>query len=513
MTHIRHPPSPAELSHAWGSPAGLATVATAGATWFPAAHHLLINQWLVDLHTGRRRFIMIFAPPRHGKSTLVSQWLPMWWLGLHPDHEVALACHTSELAEIGGGWARDYMLEHGSRYFDLELVHGGKAPRNGWKIRGRRGQMHAVGTSGTLTGKGANLLIIDDPIKDAAEAESTTTRKSLWRWWTKTARDRLNPKGCVVLMMTRWHWDDLAGRILEQDKRGLWDVLHLPAIAEEGDVLGRELGEALWPSEYPLEELELIKENDVHSFAAKFQQNPGIDEGAIFNRDRFRYFVDGGEHFELIAVAGDGEEYRRRILKDDCLWIQTVDFAHRTARQNDYTVVLTAAITPDKELIVVDVFRRKIEMARQWPEMKRMREAFPRVSYMAAEKHGAGYGPFAAALNDGHVLKELKADREKRVRALPVSVAYENGKVYHDRSAQWLADFEDELLYFPVGKHDDMVDCLSYAWNEILTERVEACMVELGPEDEGAQAGEPAAAPRQQESAFSRGGRGSFWGR
>ncbi len=476
---IDAPPTEAEMYAAWDSPAGLASMATGCSSWFPARHLSLINDWLVDLHEGRRRFIAIFAPPRHGKSALISEWFPVWWLGLHRSHEVMLACHTSELAEINGGLARDHMAEIGLRYFDVELKYGGKAPRNGWQIRGHRGRMHAVGVGGTLTGKGADLLIIDDPIKGAAEAFSTTERRTLWKWWTGVAAQRLNPGGRIVLMFTRWHWGDLAGRILDEDTRSDWDVLTLPAIALEDDQLGREPGEALWPEMYPLGELDRIKATvGPHAFHAQYKQDPSPDEGAIFSRDRFRYFFDGGQHFELILQVGDSVEQRKRVLKDDCLWLQTVDFAHRTQRQNDFTVVLTAAITPDRDLIIVDIMRQKLEMARQWPAMRRCRDAFPRVAYMAAEKRGAGYGPFAAAINDGYVLKELKADAEKRVRALPVSVGYEAGRVYHDRAAPWLAEFEDELLTFPAGRHDDMVDCLSYAWLEIGAEAVEACMID-----------------------------------
>lgn len=219
---------------------------------------------------------MVFLPPRHGKSELVSRYLPAWFLGKYPTKHVILTSHTDELASDFSGTARDLLAERGAADFDVALDRSTSAKHH-WKLRAG-GSMRAAGVGGPITGSGADLFIIDDPIKNAEQATSGTYRERLWEWWQSTASTRLEPGGRVVLMNTRWHEEDLAGRLLkEQPDR--WRVISMAAIAGDdgADLLGRLPGQPLWPQRWSLTALEEIrKDKTAYWWLAMYQQRPGL---------------------------------------------------------------------------------------------------------------------------------------------------------------------------------------------------------------------------------------------
>jgi len=255
-------------------------------------------------------------------------------------------------------------------------------------------------------------------------------------------------------------------------------VLNLPAIAEEADPLGRAVGEALWPEKYPLHELEALREDDPHVFQSQYQGNPVPVSGAIFSRSRFRYARDGGAYFELLGPLGA----TKRVLKPSCLWFLVADMATRTNQRNDYTAVMVPCVTPDGDMIVVDVVAERWQLGEQWPRVRAIAAAHPHVAFLAAALRGAGHGLVAAAASDGVAVRVLKEDTDKGIRAMPAAVAYEGGRIYHMEGAPWLAAFEEQLVLFPSGRHDDMVDCLAHAWNQTQTEGVEAVMCTMDPD-------------------------------
>ena len=193
-------------------------------------------------------------PPRHGKSELLGRYLPAWYLGLFPDRNVIYASYNAQQARHYGQLARDVFARCARRYFGLRVSPTARAAHR-WRIAGREGGMYAQGVQGSLTGKGAHLMIIDDPIKNEAEAASRYKRDALWEWFHATAMTRLEPGGAVIVNMTRWHDDDLVGRLLQSPQAGDWRVLSFPAICEEPDALGRQVGDPLWPERYPLEDV------------------------------------------------------------------------------------------------------------------------------------------------------------------------------------------------------------------------------------------------------------------
>ena len=219
-------------------------------------------------------------PPRHGKSLLVSQYSPAWFLGRWPDNRVILASYEAELAKGWGRKARDVLAEFGGRLFGVGLRDDSYAADR-WDLAGHVGGMVTAGVGGPITGRGADLLIIDDPVKNAEEARSPTQREKTWDWYLSTAYTRLSPDGAVVLVMTRWHMDDLASRILKHAKETgeRWDVVKLPALAGDLDQMGRLPGEALWPERYPADRLRAIEQDVGPYWWSSLYQQDDVPEG------------------------------------------------------------------------------------------------------------------------------------------------------------------------------------------------------------------------------------------
>jgi predicted phage terminase large subunit-like protein len=441
------------LAMAFASPAGLACFCDPD-RWRPADHLLEINRRLASIALpGGCRRLVVSCPPRHGKSELMSHWLPAWFLGRYPDRSVILASYEADFAAQWGRKTREALLEHGS-LFDLEIDSSSKSASR-WGIKGAAGGMQTAGVGGPITGKGASLLVLDDVVKNAEEASSSTYRARVWEWFRSTAYTRIEPDGAVVIIMTRWHEGDLVGcleELSEAEEGEEWEFLNLPAIDSDG--------RALWPDRFPLERLEQIRQAvGSYWWSALYQGRPQAASGSIFHRDRFKYFGTVGSTYVLKEPDGSSSS----ISVKGCRHFQTIDTALKTGSANDYTVCSTFALTPERRLLLVDVVRERLEVPHQWPMIKAQRSRFD-VEFQAIEEAGSGIGLIQTAALEGMPLRSLKADRDKLSRAQPISVAYENGLVYHREHAPWISELESELLSFPVGLHDDQVDTLAYGW-------------------------------------------------
>lgn len=224
--------------------------------------------------------LVVSMPPQHGKSELCSKYLPAWYLGTFPDRRVILTGYEADFAAQWGRKARDLLEERGAS-FGVRVSKRSSAVHR-WDLEGRDGGMTTAGVGGPITGRGANLLIVDDPIKNDEEARSSTHRQKQWDWWQSTAQTRLRPGGLCLVVQTRWHRDDLAGRILrEAETNGQrWREIRLPALAEDRDPLGRAPGDALWPDVYSQDHLLRVKASRTNYYwRALYQQDP-IAEGS-----------------------------------------------------------------------------------------------------------------------------------------------------------------------------------------------------------------------------------------
>lgn len=256
---------------------------------------------------GGGRYI-VTVPPRYGKSEYLSKYTPSWFVGKWPNKRVMLASYAEELAAEFGLAARNLIREFGSQYFGVKLDSSSQSKTH-WKISGHNGGMTAAGVGGSLTGKGADLLIIDDPVKNAEEAASPTIREKHWNWWQSTAQTRLAPNATVIVIMTRWHQDDLAGRLLKSDEKDKWTMIRLPEICDtEDDLLGRKIGEPLWPEQWPLADvLEKQKSKTPYWWNAMHQGDPGQYGEAAWPAEYFEdiFTMDWPKKFVASAMAID----------------------------------------------------------------------------------------------------------------------------------------------------------------------------------------------------------------
>lgn len=466
------------------SPAGFAWWAS-DETWLPAEHLLLLSRKIVDVVAGRCPRLMVFMPPRHGKSELISRYTPAWFLGRHPDKKVMLASYSDTFASHWGRRARDTFKENAPQLFGVRVnpeTSGGQQ----WEVLGRDGIMVTAGVGGGITGKGADLLIIDDPVKNAQDAASEVIQEAQHEWWKSTARTRLQKGAGVIFVMTRWHEADLAGRLIADWKKGEgdeWEILSLPAFGEGSstvsyppsksidlgpDLMDRAEGDPLWPRMFDAENLTSTKRAlGSYWFNALYQQRPSDAEGNLFKRSNFRYF-------EKLDVVGD--EVCVRIFRDGGPEVfniaygrkfMTVDAAESEKKTADYSVCSTWIVTVTGDLLLWDSERVKFDPAHLKVFVRRkFFEQQP--SFIAIEKKSAGVALLSELGLEGLPVVPLNPDADKVTRSLPAVARYEEHRIFHPMNEPWVKeDFEPELLNFPNAANDDQVDTVSMAAQQL----------------------------------------------
>lgn len=401
-----------------------------------ADHIAVIANALERVESGECKRLMISMPPRHGKSQLASEFFPAWYLGRNPDKYIITATYSQDLANDFGRKVRNQMLDpyHQSAFPDCRLVDDSKA-KNKFNTT-KKGVYYAVGVGASATGRGAHLLLIDDPLKGRKEAESEVMRQGLKDWYTSVAYTRLMPGGAIIIIQTRWHSDDLIGWVEREHKHEEWEILNLPAIDNDG--------QPLWPEQYPLETLLNIKQTiGSRDWEALYQQRPAASEGEIFKREWWQRYQEAPK------------------LK----WImQSWDTAFKKGAENDYSVCTTWGVS-NKGYYLLDCWKGKVE----FPELKRT------VINIAAK-----WNPRAVLIEDKasgqSLIQELKSntklsilpisvDSDKLTRAYAVTPMIEAGNVYLPEESTWVQDFIDECAVFPNGVNDDSVDSLTQALN------------------------------------------------
>lgn len=428
-------------------------------TWHPEWFHEEIasklERALADALAGKKARVILAMPPRHGKSRLASVLFPAWALGRHPGVEFILSTYGAELSEKLGRDTRDVVASDRYRaIFPGALLREDQKAKAKW-MTAQGGSYTGVGVGGAVTGTGADVIVVDDPHKSREEAESETVRETVWDYYRSTLYTRLEGAGAVVVIMQRWHTDDLVGRLLEEDERRRaageepegWEVINFPAIAEEADARRQE-GEPLWPSKFPVGVLENIRRTvGVYNWAGQYQQTPISSETQEFKPHLFRTFEE--------------DDLRGRYVRHYTF----VDPAISQKKDADRTVVLTVA----KEVNGPNVYRLREDAGRFTPAQAvdlifAHQAEFPKtdvhieaVAYQQALRYAVveeqrrrqTYFPV-------HELKP-RGDKVQRIRGLlPL---YQAGVIFHRPGD---AEYERELLSFPMGKHDDRADCMSF---------------------------------------------------
>lgn len=437
--------------------------------WFNKVIAQELQQFYHDIKAGKQPRLMIFAPPRSGKSELFSRRFPAWAFGRDPDLQM-IACSYS--ADLASRMNRDVQ-----RIMDEESYHSifpksslnnkristvsGQALRNSeiFEILGHKGAYRSAGVGGGITGMGADIAIIDDPIKDAKEANSQTVRDNVWDWYTTTLYTRLSPRSGVLLGMTRWHEDDLAGRLLKEAENGgeQWKVISFPAIAEE-DELFRKIGDPLHPERFSLDRLESIKKAvGSHTWNALYQQRPTSKGGGIIK----------GSWFGRFSIPP--------IIRHKFIYADT---ALKAKKHNDFSVFLLAGKGIDGKVYILDLVRGKWEA----PELEqRFKDFWAKHKAQAntgeliranVEDKASGTGLIQKIRQDSLIpINAVQVDSDKYTRVLSIQGYIESGYVCLPENSSWVTDFIEECEAFTATnshRHDDQVDALVMAIRDLM---------------------------------------------
>ena len=429
-----------------------------------------------------RDALAVFMPPQEGKSQRCSRRFPEWLLDHQPGLRIAIVSYEQDLAARWGREIKnDVAINHCQRgpacsdedcsRLHIDIRADSRAAAR-WETP-QGGGIYCVGIGGALTGRPVDILIIDDPVKDRAAAESKTIRDATWDWWESVALTRLAPGAKVLLIQTRWHEDDLAGRIAARPSPLRWETVKIPAIAVAGDALGREPGEELASvrGRRPGHFRNLQATMSPYTFSGVYQQEPTAAEGNFFRRPSFRYWRPGEpwrDGRERIMCEGQA------VTISDCWMFATMDLAVSSRTSADYTVCAVWAVSPAGDLILMDRQRERIEMHDHFGMVASLETTW-RFTTLYVENQWIASSVVRDAQVAGVPVAGLKADADKVTRAVPAAGRIHAGRVWFPAETSgclcgncpggvWLDEWCDELAAFPqAGTHDDQVDVLAYA--------------------------------------------------
>lgn len=411
-----------------------------------ARHTLFMCQKLQAVERGEIKRLMIFMPPRHSKSQTVSETFPSWYLGRNPDRRVMLISYGDQLAKMFGRKNRQKIEEFGSDIFN-QRIDKFDASVNAWSLDGRTGGMLSQGIEASLTGHGASLLIIDDPIRNREVASSKTQRDKIYDEYKSSIMTRLTGDGRVILIQTRWHEDDLAGAILANEPNK-WDVVSLPAFADESDPLGRAQGEPLWAENgFDAKWLEETKASIGNlAFASLYQQRPTPDEGNIIRRHWLKYYDTVPAKFEEQVIS--------------------LDASFKGNEDSDYCAfTVWGRIGAEKYLL--DIVREKLNFPQTILVLKQLIAKYPRAASKLIEDKANGSAIIDFLKREISGIIPVTPKESKVARLFAVSPQFEAGNVFlpNEKLCPLIFDYANELTTFPNSKHDDMADSTSQALN------------------------------------------------
>lgn len=456
-------------------PAALAPALVEGFVMRPHLSYLfnVLERAVRDVEDGRSRRIVVEMPPRMGKTMTVSQVLPAWVLAHHPDWPIALTSFDGQLATSWGRAIRRW-AEAGSLGPAVQVARDAGAVGTWETTRG--GSVISRSRGEGLTGRGAKVLVIDDPHKDFMDAHSAVQRETVWQWWLNVAQTRLQGATLVVVVMTRWHEDDLVGRLLSPDYPGDpadWEVVRLPALADSpNDLLGRAPGAPLLsPLEDEDEEQAVQRWERVrravgsYTFSALYQQAPAPPSGSLFHMDHWRYWTDD-------PARADGERivYVPPERFDRARWVDSWDMAFKGADTSDFVVGQRWCREGADRFLVAQArgrwtFTQTIDRMLAWSDGLGPYGHLVHQRLVEDAANGTAIVDTLRSRVSG--LKPIRARISKEARARIVSPEIESGNVYLPLPSApgngWVADLLSELRQFPNDAHDDQVDALTQA--------------------------------------------------
>lgn len=392
------------------------------------------------------QYIAINMPPRHSKSMTITESLPSYYLGHFPEDRIIEISYNDTFARKFGKKNKEKVRQFGKDLFSIEIAKDSSA-HDEWTLDNNIGGMISRGVLSGITGQGADLMVIDDPIKNREEADSENHREKIWDEWIDSFSSRLHPGAIVILILTRWHEDDLQGRLLnpEYAQPLNWQVFNFPLEAEENDVLGRGQGEPLWPDRYGKSFIEERKRYP-SSFNSLYQGRPSSAEGNILKREWWKYY----DKLPEIATT-----------------IMSVDATFKDEKDNDYVAIQVWGKT-EANMYLIDNLKARMNFPTTLQAIRNMAKKHPNAITRLVEDKANGPAIIAMLHKEIGGMIPVQPEGGKVARVNAVSPHIESGNVFLPRNAEWLHDFVEECASFPKGKNDDQVDAMSQALNRFI---------------------------------------------
>lgn len=444
-------------------PHTLASVMSGG-SWQPYRYLVMISHIIAAAVARGNGRILISIPPRHGKSWFISQWLPVWFLSNWPDKRVLLSTYEANFAATWGRRARNIIKDKG-HMVGLALAEDATASNN-WATT-QEGGMVTAGVGGPITGKGANLALLDDPHKNWAEAQSPTVLNAIHDWFDSTFYTRLEPGGTAIVLHTRWGENDVIGYLMREKIADGWIHIRIPAISEDWqgveDLLGRPPGEALCPQRYDITALNRIKANlSPMMWNALFQQRPAPLEGIIFKRQHWQYYT----------------------AKPECRFIvQSWDTASKKNKDSAFSVCQTWGVF-ERGACLLGQWRGRVE----YPQLLRQAQVEAlkyRPNIILIEDRDSGQA-LCQSLSQDTLLPVLPVypDMDKEIRAQAISPWHEAGRMFLPQPSTienpWVPEFVENCAMFPNGAFKDEIDAMTQAISYIMTMSMSGRMLTSG---------------------------------
>lgn len=423
-----------------------------GGKWIPGKHLRLICDTVEDLIYDRLKenILIISMPPQHGKSQSITETLPSYYLGKFPDKRVIEASYGDDLAQRFGRRNRDKIKDYGKELFDIEIKRGRDSATN-FEISEHSGSMISRGIMSGITGQPGDLIIIDDPIKNRQEADSETYRARVWEEFLNSIYTRLSASGKIILILTRWHEDDLAGRLLT-NMPGKCLEINIPLEAGENDILDRQPGDALFPEigkdNNWLKEFKKVytTEEGSRAWNALMQGQPTAQEGNLIKRKWWKY-------------------YDR--LPGMIQTIMSVDATFKDGDNSDYVAIQVWG-KRDADMYLIDALTERMDFPTTLQAIINMKAKYRNIGRIFVEDKANGSAIISMLRRKIPGVIGINPEGGKVARVNAVSGAIEAGNVFLPNNKQFTFDFVDQCSKFPNGVHDDMVDAMSQALNRFI---------------------------------------------
>lgn len=475
--------------------------------WLPAKHLLFVCNTLEKFINGEiegKSILILQMPPQHGKSMTVTETLPSYFLGRNPYKRVIVASYGDDLANRFGRKNKDKIERFGKELFDIQLSKK-TASATEFELSNGVGCMISRGIMAGITGQPADLIIVDDPIKNRREADSETSRENVWEEYLNSINTRQSAKGKIVLIMTRWHEDDLAGRLINNMSKKV-HVINLPCEAEENDQLGRNVGDALAP-EIGKDNAWLTDFKESYTTAegsrawnSLFQGRPTAQEGNIIKKFWIKYWCHKGTKLPPVTFKLESGEYFSvepiEIPDDFDLTLQSWDLAFKGDKEND-KVAGQVWSNKGAKIFLNDNVNKNLTFTETITELERISRKHINSTLKLIEDKANGSAIIDMLQYKVRGIVPITPKESKQARMSAVSPLFEAGNVYipHPLLYDWVNEFVEQLISFPNAKNDDMCDACSMALqrfmysNDIVVSRKKSNEYDDDDEDEIKQKG------------------------